>query len=153
MFDSIWSRPSWEIFAFFAFGIALAATVCARAALRLGADYPRRRPTLFGAEVGAFLGLAICVYLWASTNPRFDEIDGAALSVWEKARIAGFPLSSLLTSCTGTGCKWIGCAAFAAQTALVGAIWGATGLRHCVVWLDEQKERKGDETQREEGKS
>lgn len=57
MFDSIWSRPSWEIFAFFAFGTALAVTVCARAAFRVGADYPRRRPIWFGAEVGAALDL------------------------------------------------------------------------------------------------
>lgn len=152
MFDSIWSRPSWEIFAFFAFGTALAATVCARAAFRLGGDYPRRRPTLFGAEVGAFLGLAICVYLWASTNPRFDEIDGAALSVWEKARLAGFPTTALLTSWFGTGCGWISGAAFVVQTTLVGAIWGATGLRRCVVWFDDQKAKNNDEMKSNEDK-
>lgn len=145
MFDSIWSRPSWEIFAFFALGTALAATVCARAALRLGADYPRRRPMLFGAEVGAALGLAICVYFWASTNPRFDEIDGAALSAWEKARLAGFPTSVFLTYCLGKSCGWIGVAAFVAQTTLVGVGWGATGLRRCVAWLDERNDKKNDE--------
>ena len=149
MFDSIWLRPGWEIFAFFAFGTALVATVCARAALRLGADYPRRRPTLFGAEVGAAFGLAICVYFWASTNPAFDEIDGAALSAWEKARLAGFPTSGFLTSLFGTSCEWIGCAAFVLQSALVGAAWGATGLRRCVVWLEERNKNNDDKLKRD----
>lgn len=148
MFDSIWSRPSWEIFAFFAFGTALAATVGARAALRLGGDYPRRRPVVFGAEVGAALGLAICVYLWASTNPAFDEIDGAALSVWEKARLAGFPTSTLLKRLSGTSCEFFFGAALVAQTALVGALWGATGLRRCVGRLEERDEEKDDKTKR-----
>ena len=152
MFDSIWGRPDWEIFAFFAFGTVLAATVCARAALRLGADYPRRRPTLFGAEVGAFLGLAICAYLWASTNPAFDEIDGAALSVLEKARLAGFPTSTLLTSLNGTGCEFLFGAALVVQTTLIGAIWGATGLRRFVVCLEERN-RNNDKTKRNEDKS
>lgn len=138
MLDSIWSRPAWEIFAFFAFGTVLAATVCARGALRLGGDYPRRRPILFGAEVGAFLGLAICAYLWASTNPTFDEIDGAALSVGEKARLAGFPTSALLTLSNETTCVLLHGAALVAQTTLVGALWGAIVLRRCVVWLEER---------------
>lgn len=141
MFDSIWSRPSWEIFAFFAFGTVLAATVCARGALRLGGDYPRRRPIGFGAEVGAFLGVAVCVYLWASTNPTFDEIDGAALSAWEKARLAAFPTSTLLTRLNGTVCEFLNGAALVAQTTFVGAIWGATGLRRCIVWLDERNKK------------
>lgn len=141
MFDSIWSRPGWELFAFFALGTVLAATVCARAALRLGVDYPRRRPILFGAEVALFLGFAICVYLASSSNPRFDEIDGAALSAWEKARLAGFPTSDILTRLFGTGCKWIGGVAFVAQTTLVGAIWGATGLRRYVAWFGEQDDK------------
>lgn len=136
MFDSIWSRPSWEIFAFFAFGTVLALTVCARGALRLGSDYPRRRPILFGAEVGATLGLAVCAYLWASTNPAFDEIDGAALSVAEKARLAAFPLSTILTRWQGTGCGFLLGAVFVVQTALIGALWGAIGLRRCVAWLE-----------------
>ena len=144
MFDSIWIRSGWEIFAFFAFGIALAVTVCARAAFRLGVDYPRRRPTLFGAEVGAALGLAVCVYLWASTNPRLDEIDGAALSVWEKARLAGFPTANLLTRCLETCCEWISVAAFVVQTTFVGAIWGATVLRRCGAWLEEQNDKNSD---------
>lgn len=142
MFDSIWSRPSWEIFAFFAFGTALAATVCARGALRLGADYPRRRPIWFGAEIGAAFGLAVCVCLWASSNPAFDEIDGASLSVWEKARLAGFPISTVLTSLLEESCEWISGAAFVVQTTLVGALWGATGLRRCVVWLEKQSDKK-----------
>lgn len=100
---------------------------------------------LFGAEVGAALGLAICVYFWASTNPRFDEIDGAALSAWEKARLAGFPTSVFLTYCLGKSCGWIGVAAFVAQTTLVGVGWGATGLRRCVAWLDERNDKKNDE--------
>lgn len=144
MFDSIWSRPSWEIFAFFAFGTALASTVCARGALRLGSDYPIRRPVLFGAEVGAALGLAICAFLWASTNPSFDEIDGAALNAWEKARLAGFPTSTLLKRLNGTGCEFFFGAASIAQTALVGALWGATGLRRCVGRLKEQNGEKDD---------
>lgn len=152
MFDSIWSRPSWEIFAFFAFGTALAATVCARAALRLGADYPRRRPILFGAEVGAALGLAILAYLWASTNPAFDEIDGAALSVWEKARRAGFPTSALLSRWFGTGCDWVAGAALICQTTALGAVWGATVGRRCVEWLEGRKEENDDASFRE-GKS
>ncbi len=152
MFDSIWGRPDWEIFTFFTFGTVLAATVCARAALRLGADYPRRRPTLFGAEVGAFLGLAICAYLWASTNPAFDEIDGAALSVWEKARLAGFPTSTLLTSLNEIGCEFLFGAAFIVQTTLIGAIWGATGLRRFVVWLEERNQNN-DKMNRNEDKS
>lgn len=145
MFDSIWIRPDWEIFAFFAFGTALVATVCARAAFRLGSDYPRRRPTLFGAEVGAILGLAVCVYFWASTNPTFDEIDGAALTVWEKASRAGFPTSALLTRLFGTSCGWIGGAAFVVQTTLVGAIWGATGLRRYVAWFEKQNDKTNDD--------
>ena len=144
MFDSIWSRPGWEIFAFFAFGIALAATVCARAALRLGADYPRRRPIRLGAEIGAAFGLAICVYLWASTNPRLDEIDGAAVSAWEKARLAGFPASTFLTSCLEKSCGWGDVAAVVVQTTFVGAVWGATGLRRCVAWLDERNGKNDD---------
>ncbi|MBQ8286919.1 MAG: hypothetical protein IJZ10_11560 [Thermoguttaceae bacterium] len=152
MFDSIWSRPDGEIFLFFAIGTVLAATVCARAALRLGADYPRRRPTLFGAEVGAFLGLAICAYLWASSNPAFDEIDGAALSVWEKARLAGFPTSTILKSLNGTSCEFLFGAAFIVQTTLIGAIWGATGLRRIVVWLEERNQNN-DKTKRNEDKS
>lgn len=144
MFDSIWNRPSWEIFAFLAFGTALAATVCARGAFRLGADYPRRQPVAFGAQVGAALGLAICAYLGASTNPTFDELDGAALSVGEKLRLVGFPTSTLLKHLIGTGCEWLWGAAFVAQTALVGAVWGATGLRRCLVWLEEQN-GKNDE--------
>ncbi len=152
MFDSIWGRPDWEIFTFFAFGTVLAATVCARAALRLGADYPRRRPTLLGAEVGAFLGLAICAYLWASTNPAFDEIDGAALGVWEKARLAGFPTSTLLNSLNGTDCEFLFGATFVVQTTLIGAIWGATGLRRFIFWLDERNQNN-NETKRNEDKS
>ncbi|MBQ9127994.1 MAG: hypothetical protein IJY15_09590 [Thermoguttaceae bacterium] len=139
MFDSIWSRPSWEIFAFFAFGTALASTVCARAALRLGSDYPRRRPILFGAEVGAALGLALWAYLWASTNPRFDEIDGAALSVWEKARLVGAPTTKVVSFWFKDGCEGLCGAALVAQTACVGAFWGATGLRRCVACLEERK--------------
>lgn len=146
MFDSIWSRPSWEIFAFFAFGTALASTVCARAAFRLGGDYPRRRPILFGAEVGAALGLAVLAYLWASTNPRFDELDGVALSVWEKTRLAGFPTSSLLKPLSGTSCEFLFGAALVAQTAFVGAFWGAFGLRRCVAWLEERSGKKTDKT-------
>ncbi len=142
MFDSIWSRPSWEIFVFFAFGTALALTVCARAALRLGADYPRRRPILFGAEIGAALGLAVLVCLWASTNPAFDEIDGASLSFGEKARLAGFPFAAVLSYFFEKSCEWINGAAFVVQTALVGALWGATGLRRCVVWLGKQSDKK-----------
>ncbi|MBQ9801198.1 MAG: hypothetical protein IJO40_14860 [Thermoguttaceae bacterium] len=148
MYDSIWSRPSWEIFAFFAFGTILAATVCARGALRLGGDFPRRRPVVFGAEVGAALGLAICVYLWASTNPAFDELDGSALSVWEKARLAGFPTSTLLTRLNGTRCEFFFGAALVAQTALVGALWGATGLRRFVGWLEERNKEKDDKMKR-----
>ncbi len=144
MFESIWNRPGWEIFAFFAFGTALAATVCARAALRLGSDYPRRRPILFGAKVGAALGLAICAYLWASTNPRFDELDGAALSVGEKARLAGFPTSALLRRLNETVCEFLYVAASIAQTTALGALWGALGLRRCVVWL-EGRNGKNDE--------
>jgi hypothetical protein len=144
MFDSIWGRPGWEVFAFFAFGTALAATVGARAALRLGSDYPSRRPVVFGAEVGFLLGLAICAYFWASTNPAFDEIDGAALSVWQKTRLAGFPTSILLTRLLGTGCEWTAVVAFALQTALVGAIWGATGLRRCVAWFEKQNGKTDD---------
>lgn len=144
MFDSIWGRPGWEIFAFFAFGTVLAATVCARAALRLGADYPRRRPILFGAEVGAALGLAVFAYLWTATNPAFDEIDGAALSVWEKARLAAFPTSQILTHLIKDGCEMLWGAALVVQTAFVGALWGATGLRRCVVWLEERNEKKND---------
>lgn len=140
MFDSIWSRPAWEIFAFFAFGTVLAATVCARGALRLGADYPRRRPILFGSEVGAALGLAVLACLWASTNPTFDEIDGAALSVGEKTRLAGFPTTLLVSSWLKDGCDWICGAAFVAQTTALGAFWGATGLRRFVVWLEERSE-------------
>lgn len=144
MLDSIWSRPGWEIFAFFAFGTVLAVTVCARAALRLGADYPRRRPIGFGAKVGAAIGLAVCAYLWASTNPAFDEIDGAALSVCEKFRLAGFPISAVLTRLFETCCVWIGGAAFVAQTTALGAFWGATGLRRCVVWLEERNGKKDE---------
>lgn len=144
MFDSIWSRPSWEIFAFFAFGTVLAVTVCARAAFRVGADYPRRRPTLFGAEVGAFLGLAIAAYLWASTNPAYDEIDGAPLSVWVKARLAGFPTSELLKRLDGTSCEFLFGAALVVQTTLLGAIWGATGLRRGVVWLEERNQNNDE---------
>ncbi|MBQ2849815.1 MAG: hypothetical protein IJE77_04985 [Thermoguttaceae bacterium] len=140
MFDSIWSRPSWEIFAFFAFGIALAATVCARAALRLGADYPLRRPVLFGAEVGAFLGLAICVFLWASTNPKFDEIDGAALNAWEKARLAGFPTTKALSLLNIGSCELAWAAAFVAQSSILGAIWGKFMLRRVIEYSERSQE-------------
>lgn len=137
MLDSIWLRSEWEISMFFAFGTALATTVCARAALRLSVDRPRRRPTLFGAEVGAFLGVAICAYLWASSNPRFDEIDGAALSVWEKANLAGFPTTKVLTACFGNSCGfWTG-VAFIAQTTVWGALWGKLMLCR-VLQLSEQ---------------
>lgn len=145
MFESIWNRPGWEIFAFFAFGIVLAATVCARGALRCGVDRPRRRPVWFGAEVGAILGLALCFYFFVSTNPTFDEIDGAARSVWEKARIAGFPTSAVLNRLSGTSCEFLFGAALVAQTTLVGAFWGATGLRRFAVGLEKNDGDDADE--------
>ena len=145
MFESIWERPVWEIFAFFSLGTALAATVGARAALRLGVDYPSRRPICFGAEIGAALGVAICAYLWAATNPTFEELDGAALSVCEKARLAGFPTSEILTRLSETCCAALYGAALAVQTALIGAAWGATGLRRCVVWLKERSDNSASE--------
>ncbi len=147
MFDSIWERPSWEIFAFFAFGIALAATVCARAAIRCGADYPRRRPIGFGAEIGAFIGLALCFYFWVSTNPTFDEIDGASRSVWEKARLAGFPTTTFLKRLHGTCCEFLWGAALVVQTSALGAIWGASALRRCVAWFEEGNDKINDEEQ------
>ncbi|MBR4834570.1 MAG: hypothetical protein IKU86_09635 [Thermoguttaceae bacterium] len=139
MFDSIWHRPSWEIFVFFAFGIVLATTVCARGAIRCGVDYPRRRPIIFGAEVGAFIGLALCFYFFVSTNPTFDEIDGATRSVWDKARLAGFP-TTLLNCWNRTGCGVSCGVALVVQTTIIGAIWGATGLRRCVAWFEKQND-------------
>ncbi|MCF0234430.1 MAG: hypothetical protein HUK22_05565 [Thermoguttaceae bacterium] len=119
MLESVWTRSPAETFGIFFIGLALCEIFVARAAIRLGSDFPRRRPFLYGAAVGAGFAVALLAYFVGVT--AFDGLEGSALGVAEKARIAAFPFALPLPA---DASAWLVGAALLAQNVVLGVPFG-----------------------------